>query len=127
MTNQMFAWGPAALWAVVLFLLSSIPGSAIGGISVSDLFIHTCVYSVLGAALVYGRWKGSVGWPHGLLIAAGVLYGASDEWHQSFVPGRYPAVSDFTYLIDDLNYLGELEKIDKKIIFYLLDILEKFK
>jgi VanZ family protein len=91
----MFAWGPAALWAVVLFLLSSIPGSAIGGISVSDLFIHTCVYSVLGAALVYGRWKGSVGWPHGLLIAAGVLYGASDEWHQSFVPGRYPAVSDW--------------------------------
>lgn len=95
MTNQMFAWGPAALWAVVLFLLSSIPGSAIEGISVSDLFIHTCVYSVLGAALVYGRWKGSVGWSHGLLIAAGVLYGASDEWHQSFVPGRYPAVSDW--------------------------------
>ena len=58
MTNQMFAWGPAALWAVVLFSLSSIPGSAIEGISVSDLFIHTCVYSVLGAALVYGRWKG---------------------------------------------------------------------
>jgi VanZ family protein len=23
------------------------------------------------------------------------LYGASDEWHQSFVPGRYPAVSDW--------------------------------
>jgi VanZ family protein len=90
----MFAWGPAALWAVVLFLLSSIPGAAVQGVSVNDLLVHTFVYSVLGAALAHGRWKSRTEVAHWVLVLAGVAYGVSDEWHQSFVPGRYPAMSD---------------------------------
>ena len=27
---------------------------------------------------------------HGWLVAVGILYGMSDEWHQMYVPGRSP-------------------------------------
>jgi VanZ family protein len=54
----------------------------------ADKVAHVCLYAVLGAALAWGgrrTWKRS---PHVLLLLLGSLYGASDEWHQSFVPGR---------------------------------------
>jgi VanZ family protein len=30
----------------------------------------------------------------GAAVLAGSLYGVTDEWHQSFVPGRTPAADD---------------------------------
>jgi VanZ family protein len=57
---------------------------------------HVTVYAVL-AALVW--WAlGSTGvsgsWRVALAVAVAVLYGVTDEWHQSFVPGRTPDVRD---------------------------------
>ncbi|MBI4540021.1 MAG: VanZ family protein [Gemmatimonadetes bacterium] len=95
MIEALISWGPAAAWAVVLFFLSQQ-----GDLGKSDLFAHAdklahlSLYAVLGATLAWGRgWRRSP-IPHWLLVLAGVLYGASDELHQSWVPGRSPSAVD---------------------------------
>jgi VanZ family protein len=96
------AWGPAALWAAVLFLLSETePVSSGLWTLVNDKVAHLALYLVLGVALAWGRHRARKKIPLGLLILAGMAYGASDEWHQSFVPGRTPSLGDF--LADSLG------------------------
>ena len=93
----MKAWGPAALWAAVLFglsSLSSIPGSNL--FPHEDKVGHFFLYGVMGAALarahrVLGRGRA----PHWALLTMGLAYGALDELHQSFVPGRDPDIHDW--------------------------------
>jgi VanZ family protein len=87
-------WGPVLLQMVVIFIASSIPDlrNLPGGIS--DKSGHGLGYGILGAvllrALAGGRLNG-VTWGRAaaaLILAS--LYGVSDEFHQSFVPGRTP-------------------------------------
>jgi VanZ family protein len=78
-------WLPVAVWAAVIFVLSSIPdlGTGLGGWDVVLRKIgHAGEFAVLGALLA--RALGAA-W---LALAAGVLYAVSDEVHQVFVPGR---------------------------------------
>jgi VanZ family protein len=96
--RHLLAWGPAVLWVTVLFALSEFrevpePFEPLAGIN--DKVIHVLLYTVLGAALAWGRHVGPLRPPHWVLLLAGVLYGALDEWHQSFVPGRTPSVGDW--------------------------------
>ena len=53
------------------------------------------LYSVLGAALAWGRARSGASLAHVVLLAIGALYGMTDEWHQMFVPGRQPDVADW--------------------------------
>jgi len=60
--------------------------------------VHAAIYAVLGAAclraLAGGRWSGvSLGVAAASVLAA-TVYGASDEFHQWFVPGRTADVFD---------------------------------
>ncbi len=93
MIQSLIAWGPAAIWAAVLFLFSELPPDVgTGGFEVNDKLVHLGLYSVLGAALAWGAWRtrrGIVG-----LLLLGFSYGAVDEWHQGFVPGRDPSMGD---------------------------------
>ena len=59
-----------------------------------DLLAHALLYGVLGGALAWGRVSGSGRPSPWLLLGVGILYAVSDEWHQSFVPGRDPSASD---------------------------------
>ncbi len=89
-------WGPALVWAAVLFLLSSWPNpTGPSWLQVSDKVVHFVLFAVLGGALGFGRqWSGgSV--PHWLVIGVGMLYGAMDEWHQALVPNRVPSLGDW--------------------------------
>lgn len=88
------AWGPAAIWAAVLFLLSRISGEGTPDWPwMSDKVVHLGLYAVLGLTLA---WAGrESGWNRPfLLLALGFGYGVLDEWHQSFVPGRDPSFGD---------------------------------
>jgi VanZ family protein len=93
-------WLPALVWMGLIFFLSAqptLPGFherwlnkllSNGG--------HFGVYAVL-ALLCWritrrGRWDGRVALAIAFVCA--VLYGLSDECHQSFVPGRDPDVLD---------------------------------
>ena len=76
----------AVAWAALLFGLSSLPAGATPSSPLSfpgdDKVVHAVLYAVLGALLrvALGRTGPAV-----VLAAA---YGATDEFHQSFVPGR---------------------------------------
>jgi VanZ family protein len=85
-------WGPALAQMAVIFVASSVPNlSRLPG-GLSDKLGHFVGYALLSAllvrALAAGRWAG-VTW-RAAVVAWGVsaAYGASDEWHQRFVPGR---------------------------------------
>lgn len=84
-------------YAGLLFWLSSRPADDLPGglFPQSDKLVHAAAYAVLGALLAIalgGRRLGRLGlW---LALGLAVAYGASDEWHQSFVPGRQPSLGD---------------------------------
>jgi VanZ family protein len=88
-------WLPVVIWAGLIFALSSIPdlGTGLGG---WDLVLrkaaHAAEFAVLGFLLVRALGRELAA------LAAGIAYAASDELHQSFVPGRQGTVLDF--LID---------------------------
>ncbi len=88
-------WGPAALWAAVLFLLSELPGTGLGLPGGTDKLVHGGLYLILGLSLAWGKERTGSGVPVVLLLLIGVGYGALDEWHQSFVPGRDVSVGDW--------------------------------
>lgn len=89
-------WGPAAAWAVVLFLLSAWPDPPIPSwFYGSDKIAHGTLYGVLGVALAYGRVGAPAPPPHWTMILVGALYGGTDEWHQAFVRGRTPDLGDW--------------------------------
>ncbi|MCB4756429.1 MAG: VanZ family protein [Elusimicrobia bacterium] len=104
------SWGPVLLWAGLIFYLSSVPRLTTGW-GLWDLLLrkgaHMFEYAVLALFLVRaGRktWPTSVR-PNVLLwsLFGAVLYAASDEIHQAYVPGRGPSVVDV--LIDSSGAL----------------------
>ena len=85
-------WLPPALWAGLIFYLSStVPGS-VSGPPWIDFIIkksgHMLLYAVLWILLYRATHR-----PYLSLLFA-ISYSLSDEYHQSFVPGRHPAVMD---------------------------------
>lgn len=96
--QQWGRWGAVLAYMAVLFVLSSISNPPAFPRAGSDKLIHSLLYAGLGAvtvrALAQGRWHDiraahAVG---ALLIA--VVYGAFDEFHQSFVEGRDSNLGD---------------------------------
>lgn len=70
------------------------PDLARGGFEINDKVVHLGLYSILGSALAWGLWRSRKG-TYPVLLALGMAYGALDEGHQAFVPGRDPSVGDF--------------------------------
>jgi VanZ family protein len=90
------AWSLALSYMGLLFWLSSRTSSGGKPLPVSDKLVHAVVY--FGLCVVLRLAVGSVAPPKvATVIAVGmtVLYGATDEWHQSFTPGRDPDVLDW--------------------------------
>jgi VanZ family protein len=89
-------WLPPLLWMCVLFAASATPSQDIPTFGGIDTLVkkggHMLGYAVL--ALLFRR---ALGWeskhaPLAWLLA--VLYAVTDEFHQTFVPGRHPAWLD---------------------------------
>jgi 6,7-dimethyl-8-ribityllumazine synthase len=81
-------WGPVAAYMALIFFLSSRPDIQLPGPE-SDKAWHSVGYAGLGA-LVTRAAAGGLGQPvslgHAVLaVAVATMYGATDEWHQSFV------------------------------------------
>jgi VanZ family protein len=91
-------WAPAVLWAALIFTLSSMSGLPAPPGGLTDKHAHFVTYAVLCGLLVWGltnRAPGRTTWSVAAVAAVlATLYGASDEWHQSFVPGREVSALD---------------------------------
>lgn len=97
MAEQIKAWGPAVVWMAATFALShrsavSIPFDA------PDYVAHAGAYAVLGALYVWALAGGrTLAIAPRLVLPAvllAALYGLTDEFHQSFVPGRDASMTD---------------------------------
>jgi VanZ family protein len=95
-------YGLLIAWAGLLFVLSSIPDLQfpVRVFSWDDKIQHALAYAPVGwlflRAIVWKKtFTRRVLW---LAILAGALYGATDELHQHFVPGR---VADWTDWLAD--------------------------
>ena len=112
----LFYWFPVVGWMAVIWLLSSATSSEIESASSSlpspairDPLAHAVEFGVL-AALLYRLLSSYAGRrPLAVWAVAAALtlaYGAVDEVHQSFVPGRHASLADIGY--DALGALAVL-------------------
>jgi VanZ family protein len=62
-----------------------------------DKLLHACEYAGLAFLLARALRGEGASWLVVVALAIGVAsaYGASDEWHQAFVPGRDSAITDW--------------------------------
>jgi len=96
---------PALVWMVFIFALSSVPGPVLAPIEfpyahpIAHLLLYSMLYYLFYRALGHEQFSPFL---RRSRIAAALVFvavwGASDEYHQSFTPGRTPEVKDF--LID---------------------------
>jgi VanZ family protein len=100
--NRFLHWLPALLWALTIFVLSSmskppeVPQPKIPGFDKAE---HFAAYAILGALVFLALQRA-----HKLCIRRALLlavlitsaYGATDEFHQRYVPNRACDVWDWT-------------------------------
>jgi VanZ family protein len=88
-------WLPPALWMGVIFVLSAQPSLPHHPDTLLDLILkkaaHMIEYGILASLLWRALSRGQGALSRSALVTAfivSVLYAASDEYHQTFVPGR---------------------------------------
>ena len=117
-------WGPVVGYYLLIFVLSS--QTILTAPGASDKVAHLIEYSVLGWLWVRAAGKTWSVWsPWGLLLSTLLftgIAGASDEWHQAYVPGRFSTVSDAVAdlcggTLGGIGYLSWLRSRDKKQAF----------
>jgi VanZ family protein len=91
-------WLPAFLYMAIIFHLSSesTPLPMLTG-HVWDKLLHLVEYSGLAFLLCRALAGEGFSWPVAIAVAAVMtaIYGASDEWHQAFVPLRSSDIHDW--------------------------------
>ncbi|PUA35490.1 hypothetical protein C8Z91_30295 [Paenibacillus elgii] len=103
--NMIVRWLPSVLWMAVIFYLSSRTGDDLGGwLDEIRLIIpsmegfdwgHFVSYFILAWTYLWAlRPKRLTFLVKFTVVLLCVLYGVTDEYHQSFVPGRTPDVMD---------------------------------
>jgi VanZ family protein len=110
MMKFLVRWMAVVFWMGVIFAFSATPSLASPFEPVYDFILrklaHLTVFAVL-TVLLFRAFRLHVArptyaWLLAMFVAA--LYACSDEWHQTFVPGREGTVRDI--LIDSLGVVG---------------------
>ena len=105
-------WLAVLVWMGIIFYFSSLPGKDIPGLfPFQDVLFHVIMYAAL--AYLFSRAlkniysKLTVARLVFLTVIFGIIYGLSDEFHQSFVPGR--DASAFDLFIDAVgSFMGSI-------------------
>jgi VanZ family protein len=90
-------WGPTLVMMVLIYVASSIPSEQMPNAGSWDTLFkkggHMLGYALLGISIRYG--VGETGRRAYLTALVGcLLYALSDEYHQSFTPGRNSSIID---------------------------------
>jgi VanZ family protein len=100
-------WGPVGAGMGTIFYLSAQPDVSLPT-GVDDKTAHYLAYMALGLLVVRALARGLpariTAAVASLSLAITIGYGATDEWHQSFVPGRSTELADL--FADSLGALG---------------------
>ena len=90
-------WLPPLLWAGVIIFATSMPSELVPQqVSTFDKTAHFSMYAVLGGLLtrhlteITTRWRAVIA---AIVITA--AFGALDEWHQRYIPGRSTELADW--------------------------------
>jgi len=90
-------WLPPVAWAAVIITATSMPSGVVPqGVGSYDKAAHFGMYAIFGYLLtrdgfgVAGRWWSAV---LAVIVASG--FGAVDEWHQQYIPGRSTELADW--------------------------------
>jgi len=96
--NFLLLWAPVLIQMALIFGASSVSDPAPLPPHVSDKILHFAAYAVLSLLLIRALAGGRadrITWQRAVLaIVLTTLYGASDEFHQRFTPGRTPDLLD---------------------------------
>jgi hypothetical protein len=101
--NIISYWMPFVIWAAVIFMFSAYPTTRTSQIHWQDFvvkkFAHVFVYFVFTVLLYRALINSGVKSKKSAYISiiTAVIYGISDEYHQSFTPGREPTVRDVLF------------------------------
>ena len=102
-TRRWVRWGLALIWMALIFVLSAQPSLPYPPDAVVDVVLkklaHVMEYGVLALMVWWALHPRDVALDARWFLAAfavTVLYALSDEWHQTFVPGRHGNVYDWT-------------------------------
>lgn len=92
-------WLPPLLWAGVILFVTSLPGHAVPRqIAPYDKVVHFVIYGLLAVLLSRDltAFTGGARWRSAFLtLLICVAFGAIDEWHQGFIPGRSTDPADW--------------------------------
>lgn len=110
MHRFLMRWGPPLCWATVIFAFSSFPTLPKVEVIWWDFVIkktaHVIEYAILYFFLLraFTNTSPHTIWPPKFTyrqwlsaLLFGILYAATDELHQSFVPGRTPKITDIGF------------------------------
>ena len=121
--KKIFVFTPLIIYWIILFIATSLPVQSVPAIAISDKINHFLAYFILSVllnlALIFQRK--SIFFFNNAAAAAVIIasvYGALDEIHQIFIPGRFAEVLDWladtagavlgvlfiSYLIKKLKY-----------------------
>ena len=98
-------WLPPLFWMAAIFFMSNQPKSAIVQLGMWDLLVKKGAHLTAYALLAWLLLRAMRGWRRPYLYAFlfTLAYAVSDEFHQTFVPGRNGAAVDV--VIDGLGGL----------------------
>ena len=115
-------WIPSILIMVSIFIFSSIPGTTMPSFGLIDLLVkkggHMLGFGLLTLSFLYGMRKHAFKSPR-LAILFALLYALTDEWHQTYVLGRFGSLWDVG--IDGIGSMAAIWLSNR------FDLFSKFK
>jgi len=79
---------------LIIFAFSSRPGDELPNFGGWDYFVKKSAHGIGYGLLALSYLRALPKRNYVLAWVLAVLYSATDEYHQSFVPGRHPAITD---------------------------------
>lgn len=108
------------VYAIIIFIISSIPTFPPGLVPVSRLVYHAIEFSILGFLLFLtlrdSKNKFVLQYLLLTVFIIGALYGVSDEIHQYFVPGRVMDLLDMAANATGVLIGGFVAKVSDKFL-----------
>lgn len=96
-------WLPIIVWSFIIFILSSQPTGRALQVDIGDFILkksaHIIEYAILTVLLYRATKESGIEKKEAMVysIILATLYGFSDEFHQSFTPGRDPRLRDVAF------------------------------